>query len=103
MLHGSCNIGTTEFPDMYVCPQGLFAYISGKSLVPMLQLHITYMCAYVRMYVSKYVCVYVCTHVCVNVCILCVYVYVCINVYLQEAWYYNLCNETKLVYWANFQ
>ena len=36
MLHISCNIGTRDLPDMYAL--GLWAYISGKSLVPMLQL-----------------------------------------------------------------
>ena len=41
LLHISCNIGTHDFPDMYALEpqaQGLRAYISGKSLVPMLQL-----------------------------------------------------------------
>ena len=33
----SCNIGTSDLPDMYVA-RGLRAYISGKSRVPMLQL-----------------------------------------------------------------
>ena len=36
MLHISCNIGTRDLPDMYAL--GLWANISGKSLVPMLQL-----------------------------------------------------------------
>ena len=36
MLHISCNIGTRDLPDMYAL--GLWAYISHKSLVPMLQL-----------------------------------------------------------------
>ena len=36
MLHISCNIGTRDLPDMYAL--GLCTYISGKSLVPMLQL-----------------------------------------------------------------
>ena len=41
----SCNIGTSDLPDMYCMPKargpqarGLRAYILGKSLVPMLQL-----------------------------------------------------------------
>ena len=41
MLHISCNIGTRNLPDMYALSPaalGLWAYISGKSLVPMLQL-----------------------------------------------------------------
>ena len=53
MLHISCNIGTSDLPDMYaLSPRALgihirqitryalrlWAYISGKSLVPMLQL-----------------------------------------------------------------
>ena len=41
MLHISCNIGTCDLPDMYALRPvalGLWAYISGKSLVPMLQL-----------------------------------------------------------------
>ena len=46
MLHISCNIGTRNLPDMYALGPvalGLWAYISGKSLVPMLQLlHMTY-------------------------------------------------------------
>ena len=32
----TCNMGTRDSPDMYAL--GLRAYISGKSLVPMLQL-----------------------------------------------------------------
>ena len=32
----SCNMGTSDLSDMYV--QGLRAYISGKSRVPLLQL-----------------------------------------------------------------
>ena len=36
MLHISCNIGTCDLPDMYAL--GLWAYISGKSLMPILQL-----------------------------------------------------------------
>ena len=36
MLHISCNMGTRDLADMYAL--GLWAYISGKSLVPMLQL-----------------------------------------------------------------
>ena len=43
----SCNMGTSDLPDMYlICmpkaqgsqARGLRSYISGKSLVPMLQL-----------------------------------------------------------------
>ena len=39
----SCNIGTSDLPDMYAlsrraCGPQAWAYISGKSLVPMLQL-----------------------------------------------------------------
>ena len=52
MLHISCNIGTSDLPDMYAlrpAALGLWAYISGKSLVPMLQL--LYVCMYVRTYV----------------------------------------------------
>ena len=41
MLHISCNIGTRDLPDMYAL--GPRAYISGKSLLPMLQLlHVAY-------------------------------------------------------------
>ena len=36
MLHITCNMCTCDLPDMYAL--GLQAYISGKSLVPMLQL-----------------------------------------------------------------
>ena len=36
MLHITCNMCTRDLPDMYAL--GLRAYISGKSLVPMLQL-----------------------------------------------------------------
>ena len=36
MLHISCNIDTRDLPNMYALR--LWAYISGKSLVPMLQL-----------------------------------------------------------------
>ena len=60
MLHISCNIGTRDLPDMYalspwalgihdmyaLSPRalGLWAYISGKSLMPMLQLlHVSQM------------------------------------------------------------
>ena len=41
MLHITCNMCTRDLPDMYaLSPRalGLRAYISGKSLVPMLQL-----------------------------------------------------------------
>ena len=39
VLHISCNIGTHDLPDMYaLSPRGLWAYISGKSLLAMLQL-----------------------------------------------------------------
>ena len=40
MLHISCNIGTRDLPDMYASALRLWAYISvsGKSLMPMLQL-----------------------------------------------------------------
>ena len=44
MLHISCNIGTLDLPDMYALspwacgPRALGIHISGKSLVPMLQL-----------------------------------------------------------------
>ena len=41
MLYISCNIGTHDLPEMYALGPvalGLWAYISGKSLVPMLQL-----------------------------------------------------------------
>ena len=41
MLHISCNMGTRDLPDMYALgplAQGLSVYISGKSLMPMLQL-----------------------------------------------------------------
>ena len=57
---------------------GLRAYISGKSLVPMLQL--LHVCIYVRMYVCMFVCMYVCMYVRV-----CIYVRVCMyvcNVYV---------------------
>ena len=36
MIHNTCNMDTRDLPDMYAL--GLQAYISGKSLVPMLQL-----------------------------------------------------------------
>ena len=41
MLHINRNIGTRDLPDMYALEPaafGLWAYISGKSFVPMLQL-----------------------------------------------------------------
>ena len=47
MLHISCNIGTSDLPDMYaqnpraaadMYALGIWAYISGKSLMLMLQL-----------------------------------------------------------------
>ena len=44
VLHNSCNMGTCDLPEMYAhsksegAAQGLRAYISGKLLVPMLQL-----------------------------------------------------------------
>jgi len=38
VLHNICNMGTHDLPDMYARSLGLWAYISGKSLVPMLQL-----------------------------------------------------------------
>ena len=44
MLHISCNIGTCDLPDMYALRAlgpvslRLWAYISGKSLMSMLQL-----------------------------------------------------------------
>ena len=45
MLHISCNIGTRDLPDMYPLGPvalGLWAYIPGNSLMPMLQLLHTY-------------------------------------------------------------
>ena len=36
MMHNTCNIGVHDLPDIYTL--GLRAYISGKSLVPMLQI-----------------------------------------------------------------
>ena len=43
MLHISCNIGTRNLPDKYaLSPRALWAYISGKSLVPMLRTTNTY-------------------------------------------------------------
>ena len=36
MLHITCNVCTRDLPDMYALSPR--AYISGKSLVPMLQL-----------------------------------------------------------------
>ena len=44
VLHISCNMGTLDLPDMYALSPR--AYISGKSLVPMLQL--------IHMYVGVY-------------------------------------------------
>ena len=56
MLHISCNIGTRDLPDMYAlgpAALGLRAYISGKSLVPMLQLlHVGH-----SMYCQHYICI----------------------------------------------
>ena len=48
VIHITCNMGTHGLPDMYAqslgpAALGLWAYISGKSLMPMLQLlHILY-------------------------------------------------------------
>ena len=49
MQHISYNMGTRALPDMYaLSPQvgpaalGLLAYISGKALMPMLYITITY-------------------------------------------------------------
>ena len=36
VIHSTCNMGARDSPDMYAL--GLRAYISGKSLAPMLQL-----------------------------------------------------------------
>ena len=52
MLHISCNIGTRDLPDSYAlsplaCNPQAWAYISGKSLMPMLQLlqvHYLFIC-----------------------------------------------------------
>jgi len=43
VLHISCNMCTRDLPDMYAlspqaCGPRAWAYISGKSLMPMLQL-----------------------------------------------------------------
>ena len=41
VIHITCNMGACDSPDMYALKPaalGLRAYISGKSLVPMLQL-----------------------------------------------------------------
>ena len=51
MLHITCNMCTRDLPDMYALSPaalGLRAYISGKSLVPMLQLllNILLICKY---------------------------------------------------------
>ena len=46
VIHNSCNMGTRGLPDMYTLspqacgPRALGIYISGKPLVPMLQLYI---------------------------------------------------------------
>ena len=36
VMHSTCNMGAHDLPDMYALR--IQAYISGKSLVPMLQL-----------------------------------------------------------------
>ena len=36
VIHITCNMGTRDLPDMYAL--GLWAYISGKCVVSMLQL-----------------------------------------------------------------
>ena len=45
VVHNSCNMGTRSLPDIYTQDLGpaalvLWVYISGKPLVPMLQLYI---------------------------------------------------------------
>jgi len=45
VLHISCNMYTNDLPDMYALR--LWAYISGKSLVPMLQLLYVYIYLFV--------------------------------------------------------
>ena len=40
-VSNTCNVGMSDLPDIYICTtkaQELRAYISGKSLMPMLQL-----------------------------------------------------------------
>ena len=39
VLHKGCNMRTRDLPDISALALGRRAYISGKSLVPMLQLY----------------------------------------------------------------
>ena len=55
VVHNSCNMGTRGLPDIYT-PSALgpaalvlWVYISGKPLVPMLQLYSIFFARYVRL------------------------------------------------------
>ena len=64
MLHISCNIDTCNLPDMHdlgPAALGLWTYISGKSLIPMLQLLHIRTCSYLC---KMCACMRVPTHVC---------------------------------------
>ena len=56
VVHNSCNMGTRGLPDIYT-PSALgpvalmlWVYISGKPLVPMLQLYNIYIYIYIYIY-----------------------------------------------------
>ena len=71
MIHSTCNMGARDSPDMYaLSPRacGPRAYISGKSLAPMLQL--------LHVHACMYTCIHTCMHVCSYVYMSCAYVVV---------------------------